>query len=62
MNIPLDKAEREALKMLLLIATGPDAMASMQFKTSGLEFRTAMKVVNELQRIGPFDPDCDGWA
>jgi hypothetical protein len=59
MNIQLDKAERDALKTYLLFATAPYVMSSIGFKPGGLEFRTAMKVIDELKRIGPFDPDCD---
>lgn len=61
MNIDLNKEERAALNRLLLIATNPFQMVNMKFRPYGEEFRVAMKVTDELRRLGSFDPDCDKW-
>lgn len=61
MNIDLKKKERDALQMFVLKATNPNVMAAMGLRFGGPEYQAAIKVAEELNRIGPFDPDCDKW-
>lgn len=62
MNINLKKQQRDALSMFLAKTSAPAIMAAVGLEFGGPEYQAALLVWKELQKIGPFDPDCDDWG